>query len=118
MARLAARRPPIAIRLLSAPVVGATLAAGVWVAGGVLTNDFRASVALTAAWFAVCGAACLAVALRARAFRLPVVGGYAVAAAAIGGYLAFATFHDRVVDEPIAPGVELLRAGFRGDIRS
>jgi hypothetical protein len=98
-------RAPIALRLLSVPVLAATLAAGVWIAGGVLTNDFRTSMALTTAWFAVSGGACLIIAWRAPAFRVPVLVTYVVVAAAIGGYLGLSTLRDRVVQERIVTGV-------------
>jgi hypothetical protein len=61
---LAARRPSAVLRLLAAFVVAATLAAGVWVAGGVITNNFRLSIALTTAWFAISAGVCLIVAVR------------------------------------------------------
>jgi hypothetical protein len=48
-------------------VVAAALAAGVWIAGGVVTNDFRTSIALTTVWFAVSGGVCLMVAWRSPA---------------------------------------------------
>jgi hypothetical protein len=72
----AARRPSATLRLLAVLVVAATLAAGVWVAGGVITNDFRLSIALTTAWFAISGAGCLIVAVRVPAVRLPVLASY------------------------------------------
>lgn len=102
---LAPRRSPAAIRLLSVPIVAATLAVGVWVAGGVITDDFRTSIALTTVWFAVCGAVCLLVAWRAPAIRVPVLASYVVVAAAIGGYLGLTTLRDRVVHEQIVTGV-------------
>jgi len=95
----------LALRLLSIPVVGVTLLAGVWVAGGVITNDFRASIALTTLWFALSGLACLLVAVRAPAFRLPIAATYLVVAAAIGGYLGLTTLRDRVVDERVVVGL-------------
>jgi hypothetical protein len=87
------------MRLLVVPVLALALVAGVWVAGGVVTNDFRASMALTAGWFAVSGATCLVVAVRRRALRWPVLGTYVVVVGAIGGYLAGTTLRDRVVHE-------------------
>jgi hypothetical protein len=73
----------------------------VWVTGGVISNDFRTSMALTAVSFALSGAACVAIGLRSRRFRLPVVGAYLVTAAAVGGYLGLTTVRDRVVDERV-----------------
>ncbi|HSD78951.1 MAG TPA: DM13 domain-containing protein, partial [Solirubrobacteraceae bacterium] len=92
-------------RLLAVPAVAAVLVAGVWVAGGVVTNDYRASMALTAAWFGIAGAGCLALALRRRALRAPVLGTYVLVAGAVGGYLALTTLRDRVVDERVVTGV-------------
>jgi hypothetical protein len=114
--------------LLSIPVVAAVLILGVWVAGGVISNDFRTSMALTAAWFGVSGAACVLVAVRSRALRVAVLATYVVTAGAVGGYLAWTTLHERVVAERVvtaapttanaAPGsqsaaVELARGRFR-----
>jgi hypothetical protein len=81
----AARARRLIAPLLSIPCVAAAIVAGAWVTGGVISNDFRASMALTAVWFALSGAACLAIGLRSRRFRLPVLGAYAVTAALVGG---------------------------------
>ena len=62
--------------LLSIPAVAASVLLGIWVAGGVLSNDFRTSMVLTAAWFLLSGAACLLVARRSRALRVVVLGTY------------------------------------------
>jgi hypothetical protein len=105
----------LALRLLSVPVVGATLLAGVWVAGGVITNDFHASIALTTVWFGLSGLACLVIAVRAPGFRVPVVATYLVAAAVIGGYLGLATLQDRVVDEQVVVGVPMSEAAPRAE---
>jgi hypothetical protein len=71
----------------------------------VITNDFRLSIALTTAWFAIAGAACLIVALRVPALRLPVLVTYVVVAGSIGAYLGLNTLRDRVVDETVVTGV-------------
>jgi hypothetical protein len=89
------------VRLLAIPSVAAVVAAGVWVTGGVISDDFRTSMALTALWFALSGAACLGVAIRSRPFRFPVLGAYLVTAALVGGYLGLSTLRDRVVDERV-----------------
>ena len=118
------------LRLLAVPATAALVAIGVWVTGGLISDDFRVSMALTAAWFAVCAAVCAAVAWRVRPLRVPVLAGYALSATAIGLYLGLTTLRDRVVDERIvtaapattapaagkpapARAVELLRARFR-----
>jgi hypothetical protein len=96
--------PPPA-RWLALPAVAALFVAGVWVAGGVLTNSFRASMALVAVWYAAAAAGVLAAGLRRRSLRAPLWTGYAVAAAAVGGFLAWTTLRDRVVHEKVLVGV-------------
>jgi hypothetical protein len=91
----------VAAPLLAIPLVAAVVVAGVWVAGGVISDDFRTSMALTALWFGLSGAACMAVALRSRRLRVPVLGAYVVTAAVVGGYLGLSTLRDRVVDERV-----------------
>ena len=93
------RRSPVA--LLAAPAVAAIVVTGVWVAGGVITDDYRASMALTALWFAVSGAACLLVARRHRALRVPVIAAYLLTAGAVGAYLGATTLRDDVVHERV-----------------
>jgi hypothetical protein len=88
-------------RLLAIPVVAAAVITGVWVTGGVISNNFRISTALTAVWFAVSGAACVLVAIRRRPLRFPVLGAYLMTAALVGGYLGLTTLRDRVVDERV-----------------
>lgn len=91
-------------RWLAAPLVAAVFVAGVWVAGGVITDSFKAAMALTAAWFALAGAACVAVAVRRRALRLPVLTGFCATAAAVGAFLAWTTLRDQVVHEQVVVG--------------
>ena len=104
---------PLAAQLLSIPVVAAVVLLGVWLAGGVVSNDFRLSMALTAAWFALSGLACLAIAIRRRSLRVPVLAAYVVTAGAIGLYLGLTTLRDRVVDETVAVGTPAAAGVFR-----
>jgi hypothetical protein len=92
-------------QLVVIPVLAVVLLAGVWVAGGVVTDDFHGSIALTAAWFAVAGIACAALAVRVPALRVPVAAAYLVVAVGVGGYLGLTTLRDRVVDERVVVGV-------------
>jgi len=92
-------RSPLA--LLAAPLVAATVVAGVWLAGGVVSDDFRASMALTAGWLAVSGTACVLVARRSRPLRVPVLAAFLLTALAVGTYLAATTLRDRVVHERV-----------------
>lgn len=90
------------LRLALAPLVAATVLAGIWIAGGLLTNDFRLSMLLTAAWLGIAGLAALAVAIRWRPLALPVLGTVLVTAGSVMGYLLYASSVDRVVDEQVA----------------
>ena len=72
-------------RLLSIPAVVAIVAGGVWVTGAAITNDFRASMALTAVWFGLTGLACVLFARRSRSLRVPVLASY-LATVAVGRF--------------------------------
>jgi hypothetical protein len=101
--RLASRpRFPLWLRFALVPIVAATVLAGIWVTGGLLTNNFRLSMLLTALWFAVAGLATLVIAWRWRSLALPVLGTFMVTTVAAGGYLAYASMVDKVVNETVA----------------
>ena len=95
----------MAARWLLLPTVAVTFVFGVWVAGGVVTNSFRASMALVALWYAAAGIGVLVVGLRRRRLRAPLWTGYALTAALVGGFLAWSTLRDRVVHERVLVGV-------------
>jgi Electron transfer DM13 len=97
--------------LLAIPTVAVVFVFGVWVAGGVISNDFKTSMALTAAWFLFSGAACLLVAWRSRALRVAVLGTYVVVAGAVGAYLGLTTLQDRVVHERVVTAAPATAAG-------
>ncbi|MBM3678231.1 MAG: DM13 domain-containing protein [Actinobacteria bacterium] len=103
-------RRPLAV--LAVPAAIATALAGLWVAGGVITNDFRASMGLTALWFAIVFGASLLLWRRVRALRV------AAAAAALtmvvaGGYLAVASMVDRTVNEALPSAPPVATGSFR-----
>src|SRR5688572_20614627 len=77
---------------------------GVWVAGGVITDNFHVAAVLTGAWFAVAGLAALVAGRRVRRLRAGVWGGYALTAAAVSVYLGVSMFRDRVADERVVVG--------------
>ena len=104
--------PSLALRAIAAPAVAATLLIGVWVTGGLITDDFTGSVVLTGLWFAAAGAACLAVALRSRSYRVPVLGAFVVTAGALTVWLGVSTLRDRVVDERVATGPVVAAGAF------
>lgn len=113
-AREPGRRLPLPLRLLTAPVTAALVVGGVWVAGGLITNDFAVAMVLTAGWMAVAGLAALAIAVRSRGLRWPVLGAYAVTAGALAVYLGASLFMDDVVNEQVAragAGSAVVRAG-------
>jgi len=95
----------MAVRWLVLPTVAVTFVAGVWVAGGVITNSFRGSMALVAVWYAAAGIGVLVLGLRRRSLRAPAWTGYALTAAAVGAFLAWTTLRDRVVHERVLVGV-------------
>src|SRR4051794_3783198 len=99
------------MRWLLAPVTAAAFVAGVWLAGGVVTNDFRIAMALTALWFLVAAVIVVGAARKRRRLAAPLVSGFAIAAAAVGGYLAATTLRDTVVHENVAV------AGSGGNVR-
>jgi hypothetical protein len=95
----------LVLRLAALLATAAAVLLGVWIAGGVISNDFRVSMALTGAWFVVAGAAAVAIAWRVRAVRAAVLVGYVVTAGAVAVYLGLTTLRDRVVDEQVVTGV-------------
>jgi Electron transfer DM13 len=90
------------MRFALVPLAAAIVLAGIWITGGVITDDFRTAMLLTALWFALAGLVSLAIGWRRRRLALPVFGTYVVTALAAGGYLAYASMVDRVVDETVA----------------
>jgi hypothetical protein len=96
------RRFPVWLRLALVPVVAALVLAGIWITGGVLTNNFRLSMLFTALWLGLAGLTVIAVSWHWRPLALPVLGTAFVTAAAAGGYLAYASMVDKVVNETVA----------------
>ena len=91
---------PLPIRVLSVPVVVAALLGGGWVTSAVVTNDFTASMLLTAAWVGLVGLGCLAL-FRRRREMWPALASFAVTAVVAGAYLGAETFIDETVDEDV-----------------
>jgi Electron transfer DM13 len=101
-------------RLAAAVAVAVVLLAGIWVSGGVITNDFALAMALTAGWMGIAGAACLAIAWRQPRLRVPVIGAYLLTAVVAGAYLGRSTLIDDEVSERVVrvtPGNVLLKRG-------
>ena len=100
--RTSRRGAAIAARLLAIPATVSVVLTGLWLSGGVITDDFAVAMWLTVAWMALAGCAALAVAVSSRTFRWPVLGAYAVTAAVAGVYLGSSVLADAVVDEQVA----------------
>ena len=99
------RSPARAARALGLAATAAiTTVAGVFIAGGVITDDFRLSMALTAAWYLGAGAISIASFKAGRSTGIPILAGYLVAATATGGYLAATTLVDKTVHERVVTG--------------
>ncbi len=95
-------RAPLVLRLLAVPATVAIVLVGLWAAGGLLTNDFALAMLLTVGWLGLAGLIALAIAVRTRAFRWPVLGAYVVTAVVIGAYLGRSVLMDDVVNEQVA----------------
>jgi Electron transfer DM13 len=91
----------IAAKIVSALAVIAIVVAGIWVSGGLITNDFGLAMALSAAWMGVAAAACLAIGWRHPGLRIPVIGAYLLTATVAGVYLGRSTLFDDVVNERV-----------------
>jgi Electron transfer DM13 len=102
--------------VLAAAVVVVTLIVGIWVAGGLVTNDFGVAMVLTVLWMALSGLACLAVGWRWRRLRVPVIGAYLVTAAVVGIYLGRSMFLDDEVNENVVTAAPKPASG-RGEGR-
>jgi len=108
---VARRSPSPWTRVAVAPVVSLAVLAGIWVAGGLITNDFDAAMVLTIAWMVLAGIASLAIALRWRGFAVPVLGAYLVTCLVVGAYLGRSMFFDDVVNENVVTASPALRGG-------
>lgn len=98
--------------LLLAPASAAIVLAGLWLTGGVISDDFRVSMALTALWFGLVTVAALVVWRRVPRLRLPVTAVACATMVLAGGYLALTTFRDKTVDEAITAGTAELVGSF------
>ena len=86
---------------LAAVLVVVVVTAGIWVSGGLITNDFDLAMALTAAWMGLAAAGCLFLAWRRPDLRVAVIGAYLLTAVVAGVYLGRSTFFDDEVNERV-----------------
>jgi len=94
-----------------APMVVGVVAAGVWVTGGLLTDNEVLAKGATVAWFALAGGGAVATALRWRRLAVPVLGGYLLTVTVLGGYLVWSSTVDRVVNEDVVTAAPAAPAG-------
>jgi len=90
------------MKAVAAVAVVIVVVAGIWVSGGLITDDFSLAMALTAAWMGLAGTACVLIAWRRRDLRVPVLGAYLVTAVVVGTYLGRSQFLDDEVSEKVA----------------
>jgi hypothetical protein len=95
------RRASLPVQLLAAVVVVVVVVAGIWVSGGLITNDFGLSMILTVVWLAIAAVACLAVGRLRPDLRVPVIGAFLVTAVVAGGYLGRSQVMDDEVNERV-----------------
>lgn len=81
--------------------VAVAVLAGVWVTGGLLSDDESVARGLTGAWFAGAGALAGVAALRWRQLAVPVLATWLLTTGVAGGFLLLASSVDRVVDEQV-----------------
>jgi hypothetical protein len=87
--------------LVAAVVVVVVVLVGIWVSGGLITNDFALAMALTAVWMGIAAVGCLLVAWRRPRLRVPVLGAYLLTALVVGVYLGRSTLLDDEVNERV-----------------
>ena len=110
-----ARRSGVA-KLAAAVSVVVLVLVGIWISGGLITNDFRLAMALTALWMALAAIGVGLAAWRRPGLRVPVIAAYLLTAVVAGGYLGRSMFIDEEVNERVVKvtpkNVLLARGGF------
>jgi hypothetical protein len=91
-------------RWLAFPAIVALVVVGVWVTGGLLADSFKVSMALVTVWFLVTATAVFLLARSRRGLAVPLVAGYLIAAAGVGGFLFWSTVHTKTVNERVVVG--------------
>jgi electron transfer DM13 len=109
---------PLGIKLLAALAVVLVVVLGIWVSGGLITNDFALAMALTAAWMALAGAGSVLIGWRRRDLRVPVLGAYLVTAALVGAYLGRSQLIDDEVNERVVTVTPAAAAGDAGPTKA
>jgi Electron transfer DM13 len=103
----------VVLRIVSVLATAGLVLLGVWVTGGLLTDDFKKSAALTTLFFVLAGAAALGLAKARRDLGIPVLLTFVVVSTAVGGYLAYTTLVDKEVEEALVAGDRVAEGTFR-----
>ncbi len=94
----------------------AVVVVGIWVTGGLITNVFWVSMALTIAWMLVALVVCGLIAWKRPALRVPVIAAFLATGAVAAVYLGRSMLFDDTVDENVAtaaaPNQLLARGSF------
>lgn len=88
-------------KLAAASSVVVIVLVGIWVSGGLITNDFRLAAALTAVWMGIAAIGCALLAWWRPSLRVPVIGAYLLTALVVGAYLGRSMFIDDEVNERV-----------------
>ena len=93
--------PRLVVSVATAVTVAAVVALGIYVTGGLITNDARASMLLATVWLAVSAAAVAVLVRRRRQLAVPAVGAWVITALGVGGFLLYTSTVDTVVHEKV-----------------
>jgi hypothetical protein len=94
-------RVSLVLNVAVALAVVVVVLVGIWVSGGLVTNDFGLAMALTAAWMGLAAGSCLIIAWRRPDLRVPVLAAYLLTAIFVGGYLGRSQFVDDEVNDKV-----------------
>ncbi len=101
------------LRAACVPAAVVSVLVGIWIAGGVLADDFGVSMALTAAWFAVVVGGSV-IAWRRLPWLRPAAVAAVLAFVVVGAYLGYTSTADTTVDEALVSGPVALAGAFGG----
>jgi Electron transfer DM13 len=99
------------MHLAAIPIAAAVILAGLWVFAGLVAPGYYTSIAFGVAWFVLASIAIGVVARRTPSLKWPLRATYLVIVLLVGGWTAWTTFTDDVVDEQVVTGAPATRAG-------
>lgn len=92
---------PALVRLLVVPLTAAVLVGGLWLTAGLLVSTYNGAIVVAVAWFVV-AAVVIRFIVRARPdLRWLLRGTFLLTVVLVGGYTAWTTLRDDVVDEEV-----------------